>query len=336
MEEELQFCEKVPKIELHAHLNGSISLEKLKLLNDNDVPTLPQYEITSSTPLKQCFEVFKIAHTIVNNPLKVYEATLSVIEDFYKDNVIYLELRSTPRMIPDIMTKDVYIESVIKAIQTASLTFPKILVKFLISVNRAHGIENATENILSAIKYHEMYPEYVVGLDLSGDPSEGEAFLHLLERARNAGLKIAAHCAEVPNNDEVEDILNFKPDRLGHCTHIHPDLNGSNELFEQLLTSKIPIELCITSNIKCQTVSDYSKHQFNYFYKANHPICIATDDKSVFNTTLSKEFQIIKTHFKLSSKELIKLSLAAVDYSFATNNEKEKLRQIIKNFTYLE
>lgn len=74
---------------------------------------------------------------------------------------------------------------------------PGILVKLLISINRKRGLVEAEENIKLAIKLRQEYREYVVGIDLSGDPTEGDAFIQLLQECRGAGLKIAAHCAEV-------------------------------------------------------------------------------------------------------------------------------------------
>lgn len=69
--------------------------------------------------------------------------------------------------------------------------------KLLISVNRKNGHENAKENIELAIELFKTHSEFIVGIDLSGDPSSGGAFLDLLNSARESGLKIAAHCAEV-------------------------------------------------------------------------------------------------------------------------------------------
>lgn len=71
--------------------------------------------------------------------------------------------------------------------------------KLLISVNRKQGYKAAQENIELAINFMKKYPQYIVGLDLSGDPMTGNIFLKLLRKARMAGLKIAAHCAEVRN-----------------------------------------------------------------------------------------------------------------------------------------
>ena len=75
--------------------------------------------------------------------------------------------------------------------------FPSILLKLLISINRKQGYKAAQDNIELAINCFKKYPQYIVGLDLSGDPMTGSTFLELLKKARLAGLKIAAHCAEV-------------------------------------------------------------------------------------------------------------------------------------------
>lgn len=71
------------------------------------------------------------------------------------------------------------------------------MVKLLISVDRKRGYEDAKENIQLAIELNKQYPKYIVGLDLSGDPTKGGAFIELLDSCRQADLKIAAHCAEV-------------------------------------------------------------------------------------------------------------------------------------------
>lgn len=71
-----------------------------------------------------------------------------------------------------------------------------ITVKLMISVNRKQGFKAAKENVHLAIDMIKEYQD-IVGIDLSGDPTKGDAFIELLEQARKAGLRIAAHCAEV-------------------------------------------------------------------------------------------------------------------------------------------
>ncbi|XP_033221577.1 adenosine deaminase-like protein isoform X2 [Belonocnema kinseyi] len=325
------YCHALPKVELHAHLNGSLSIRTLKKLYELQNPDgLENLEFKDVNSLKD-FEEFKLAHSLTNSPKAIYIAACDVIQEFAEENVIYLELRSTPREVEGLMTKDEYTEAIIKAIKTCE-TKCSIIVKYLVSVDRRHGLQVAEENIDLAIELQKKYPKYVVGLDLSGDPTEGDVFLNLLEKSRDAGLRIAAHCAEVPNEVEIMDILNFRPERLGHCVCIHPSLNGSHKLFQRLLELKIPVELCLSSNVKTKSVPTYSHHQFKYLYKVGHPICICTDDKGVFRTTLSKEFELVASHFDLKNTDLKEICKLSVKYSFATDEEKKCLLQIIKNF----
>jgi len=305
------------------------TLQKLCKMQRSDNQAL---DTTNFSFLSECFKIFDIAHALTITPQAVSVAACDVIKEFHEDNVIYLELRSTPRAVKDSMTKTEYLEAIIKAIEISKSKCPQILVKLLISINRKQGYESAEENINLAIQFMEKYPGYVVGIDLSGDPTTGDSFLELLETSRKVGLKITAHCAEVPNEVETNDILKFKPDRLGHCTCIHPSLQGSQQLFDMLLESKIPVELCLTSNIKCKTVSSYMCHHFQYLYKAGHPITIGTDDKGVFNTCLSKELEILSSVFNIETNQLKELSVLSVQYSFASTEEKKNLMAIIENF----
>ncbi|KAG7198140.1 hypothetical protein KM043_005559 [Ampulex compressa] len=331
------FCQRLPKVELHAHLNGSLSLKTLKKLHKLQNPQGAHNEdivmnIDDLSSLGECFKVFEIAHSLTNTPEAVYTATCDVIEEFHEDNVIYLELRSTPRAVKGSMTKEGYLEAIMRAFRACKEQHPSMFVKLLISVNRKEGFKAAQENVRLAIDFRKKYPDYVIGLDLSGDPTTGDAFISLLQTSRKAGLKIAAHCAEVPNEKEAMDILSFKPDRLGHCTCIHPDLQGSKNLFDALLESKIPIELCLTSNIKCKTVPSYTAHQFKHFYDAGHPICLATDDKGVFGSSLSHEFEIASATFGLGEERLKALCLSSVEYAFANADEKKMLLAAIESF----
>ena len=85
-----------------------------------------------------------------------------------------------------------------------------------------------------------------------------------MERASSEGLKVTAHFAEVANESEVEHLLgncnDFKPDRLGHCTCIHPAYpGGSPSIWEKFKALKIPTEVCLSSNIACKSVDSYEK-----------------------------------------------------------------------------
>lgn len=233
--------------ELHAHLNGSLSAKTLKELHASnesiqDFLKLSVLELGPSKTLEECFEIFKIAHSVTNNTKAVKKATEDVIYEFFEDGVIYLELRTTPRKEQD-MTKEEYVNAVIEGIINCEKEYPAIKVKLILSLDRRQDITEAEDTISLALKYNKAYPNIVVAIDVSGDPTKGSWFKTLLtEEIRNRksnNLKLTIHCAEVPNEKEVLDILNFKPHRLGHATCINPETGGSQILWNKLQEQKI-------------------------------------------------------------------------------------------------
>ena len=105
-----------------------------------------------------------------------------------------------------------------------------------------------------AIEFHEKDPKIVLGIDLSGDARVNDLkdYVPILQKGVHHGLKISLHFAEIKNDDEVSFILNhdaFRPDRMGHCTFIHPNSGGSKENWNKFLELKIPAEICLTSNV---------------------------------------------------------------------------------------
>ncbi|KAL2712210.1 adenosine deaminase-like protein [Vespula squamosa] len=331
------FCRRLPKIELHAHLNGSLTLSTLEKIYRMTSANNMAFEkfvhiIQAEADLKECFKLFNVIYSLTVTPQAIYIATCEVIKDFMEDNVIYLELRSTPRYIPGQMTKTEYIGAMIDAVSACKRTCPGIIVRLLISVDRAQDYENAKENCTLAKSYSKKFPDLIIGVDLSGDPAKGNLYLDLLHDVRKAGLKVVIHCAEIPNRADTWDVLKFRPDRIGHGTCIHPNLGGTVSTFDYLRKSRIPVELCLTSNVKCETVPSYEDHQFKYLYESGHPICISTDDKGLYDTTLSKEFEIASTTFDLKKDDLINICKSSIECSFNSKREKSKLLNILNDF----
>ncbi|KAL0279030.1 UNVERIFIED_CONTAM: hypothetical protein PYX00_000676 [Menopon gallinae] len=341
-----KFCEQLPKIEVHAHLNGSIRLEVLEELRSYNIQNnIPQMDRTtwfdlskiflrSEVPtLSECFKIFEMSHSVTINPYTVQRATESVIEDFANDNVVYLELRSTLRSEKG-MTKAKYLESIISAVRNCEQKFPCIIVKLIVSINRKNSIQDAKENVDIAIRYAKAEPDIVVGIDLSGDPHQKlfTDFIEILNKARKHGLKLTIHFGEILGDKEINDALNFEIDRLGHGTFVHPDKGGSLQNWKLLLKKKTPVEICITSNLRCRTVDCPEKHHFRLLYSAGHPVILGTDDKSIFHTSLSSEYKIVQSTFNLSKEELWKLNYNAIDHAFCTECTKKHLRDLFTSW----
>ncbi|KAM6960780.1 N6-Methyl-AMP deaminase [Aplochiton taeniatus] len=334
-----EFYRKLPKVELHAHLNGSVSVETIEKLINRKPHLNIEHCMTAirngqQRTLDECFQVFKVIHQLVDTEEDILMVANDVIREFAADGVKYLELRSTPREEKKSgLTKRRYVETVLEAIRQCKDEGVDIDVRFLVAVDRRNGIEVAMETVKLAEEFMLSSDGVVVGLDLSGDPrvGHGKDLLPALQLAKNSGLKLALHLSEVPTQlEESELLLNLPPDRIGHGTFLHPEVGGSQNLVEKVVQNKIPLELCLTSNVKGQTVPSYSKHHFQYWYQLGHPCVICTDDKGVFSTELSQEYQLAATTFGLSQEAMWNHSLQAIDCTFASLPLKQQLKQAWK------
>ncbi|XP_073242909.1 N6-Methyl-AMP deaminase-like isoform X2 [Porites lutea] len=312
------YFKKIPKIELHAHINGSISSETIKKLiqrkstkekGQNNV--VSQWETTilkgDEKNLDECFKMWDFIYPLVDDTEAVFLVTKSVIEDFAQDNVRYLELRSTPRANPKTgMTKESYIEAVLAAIEEAKTTVPDITVRFIAAINRKYGPADALHTVQLASAIKAKGNGTLVGIDLSGDP-------------------------KVPDIDETRVLLSLIPDRIGHGTCIHPENGGADDLVNIVEKHLIPIELCLTSNVKTKTVPSYTEHHMDYWYNGKkHPCIVCTDDKGVFSITLSEEYSIMAKTFNLTEEEVWDLTLNSIDYIFENDSVKNTLKETWK------
>jgi len=222
---------------------------------------------TVERSLPECFQLFDIIHKLTDEPETIYRIACEMIEDFSQDGCRYLEIRTTPRATSS-MTAEDYIRRVIAAIDDCAARPLDITVKVLLSINRAMDSTQAHQVVELAKKFAG---KYVVGIDLSGNPAVGEfdTWLLALQQAREHGLKLSIHFAEVNNKTECVRILQeLKPDRIGHACCL------DEELFKLLLARPVPLEVCLTSNVITKSVPCYDEHHFKQFFEAHYPLCI--------------------------------------------------------------
>ncbi|CAA7054172.1 unnamed protein product [Microthlaspi erraticum] len=344
----MEWINPMPKIELHAHLNGSIRdstlLELGRVLGEKGVIVFSDVEDVirkNDRSLPEVFKLFDLIHVITTDHQTVTRITREVVEDFALENVVYLELRTTPKRNDSIgMSKRSYMEAVIEGLRsiskvdidfvTASSNFQephnacdgiqrkKIYVRLLLSIDRRETTESAIETVKLAL---EMRNVGVVGIDLSGNPLVGEwsTFLPALQMAKDNDLHITLHCGEVPNPKEIQSMLDFKPHRIGHACFFKDDD------WEKLKLFKIPVEICLSSNIITKSISSIDIHHFADLYNAKHPLIICTDDFGVFSTTLSNEYALAVRSFGLSKRETFALARSAIEATFADDEVKQQL-----------
>ncbi|KAK2447800.1 adenosine deaminase [Trifolium repens] len=347
------WCKTMPKVELHAHLNGSIRvttlLELAKALNETQKGAINfsqmEHVITKyDLSLIEVFQFFDLIHNVITDHNIVTRITKEVIEDFASDNVVYLELRTTPKRNDSIgMSKRSYVDAVIKGLRSVNSVdvdfVPKtedskslnndkcngnsrkrIIVRLILSIDRRETTEAAMETVKLAL---EMRHLGVVGIDLSGNPKTGEwtTYLPALKFAQEQGLNVTLHCGEIRNSKEIKNMLEFHPQRIGHACFFE------DEHWRKMKSSKIPVEICLTSNIRTFSVPSIKVHHFAYLYKTKHPLVLCTDDTCVFNTSLSKEYKYAADSFGLGRWEMFELSRNAVEYIFADHGVKNYLKK---------
>uniref|UniRef100_A0ACD5Z162 Uncharacterized protein n=1 Tax=Avena sativa TaxID=4498 RepID=A0ACD5Z162_AVESA len=354
-----EWCVALPKVELHAHLNGSVRnstlLELAKQLGDKGVIVFEDFKdviMKNSRSLPECFKLFDLFHILTTDHDTVTRITKEVVGDFAAENVVYLEIRTTPKNNEGKgMTKRSYMNAVMKGLKSVEdvdvvlydsnlrtdgtlnctpmsdlageMKKKKIYVKLLLSIDRRETTSAALDTVNLAI---EMKDQGVVGIDLSGNPAIGEweTYLPALKHAKELGVPITVHCGEVPNRKEIQAVLDFCPQRLGHVCCL------DDEEWKKLKSSMIPVEICLTSNVMTGGTPSLELHHFADLYNAKHPLSLCTDDSGLFSTSLSNEYYLVASTFGLSKAELFRLAQGAVEFVFADDEVKKSLRAVFE------
>ncbi|KAI1313771.1 Metallo-dependent hydrolase [Xylaria venustula] len=327
----------MPKIELHAHLSGSISGRCLheiwrekKAAGKTDLEdpliTMPpgNHDIDSFFPLFSSY-IYKL----VDDTDSLRYSTESVIEDFANDGVVYLELRTTPRAFPkEGLDKAGYVDTVLTAIDAAQQKFPSIQVRLILSIDRRNTVAEANELVVLATRFR---PRGVVAVDLCGDPAKGDVslFTPAFEAARAQGLKMTIHFAEAEcsaSEAELETILSWMPDRLGHVIHV------PKQIREKIAARPgIGLELCLSCNVQLKMiVGDFDAHHFGGWWRVDGVVVVpCTDDVGVFGSPVSNEWALIQQYFHLEKDEILGLARKGIDVIFGGDAQKARLREIM-------
>jgi adenosine deaminase len=339
-----RFCKKMPKVELHAHLSGSIRPSTLLELSaehggaDGAARARETLGLSTGTTretrdLGECFAIFDLIHGAVRSRENLVRITREVVADFAADNVAYLELRTTPRDLPDGTTRREYVSTVVSVLEAMTCEAPGITCRLLVSIDRATADPAVAQ---STVDLACEFRPAVVGVDLSGNPTKGSfaTFLPALQAARAAGLHVTLHCAEVPDTaEEVSAMIAFRPDRLGHA------LTLSREHCAALLAmpQRIPVELCPTSNVKTLQLRSMNEHPTaKLWVHQRYPFCINTDDSGVFATDASLEHFIFAEALRLDVLALSTVSCNAAGFSFLPTHEKARLQDsVIRRCAFL-
>ncbi|KAF0319072.1 adenosine deaminase [Colletotrichum asianum] len=340
----------LPKIELHAHLTGSVSRRTLheiwavkKAAGETDLEdplvVMPEdkhdYNLTTFFPLFSSY-----IYSLITTPETLRTATLSVLKDFHADGVTYLELRTTPRSLPSPTPQppSVYVSTILSAIAEFEAAHPgpeTMRTRLILSVDRRHTPAQADETVRLAAQFRD---QGVVGVDLCGDPAtrchgvEGQdnisIFRGAFAEAKRLGLGLTIHFGEAEcsgHPDELAEILSWEPGRLGHVIHLGEDVK------KEITAKKIGLELCLSCNVHAGMVTGgFEGHHFGEWWGIEGSvISLGTDDVGVFGSPLSNEYRLVAEHFNLSRDEVCALARRGIDSIFGGDAEKQRLQDVM-------
>ncbi|KAH7000284.1 hypothetical protein EDB80DRAFT_723615 [Ilyonectria destructans] len=329
----------LPKIELHAHLTGSISRKALHEVwlrkknsgeTDLEDPLIVMPEGKHDYNLETFFPLFSsYIYGLLTDEESIRYTTISALTDFLNDGVCYLELRTTPRGTP-VLTAEAYVSVLLSTITAFEAEHPQLHIRLILAVDRRHTPTTAAATLALALAHRH---QGVVGLDLCGDPTakpggEVAAFTPVFLEAKKQGLDITVHFAEAEasgSKEELDVLLDWQPGRLGHV--IWEDEATKQEIARRGLC----LELCLSCNVQAGMVrGGFEGHHFGVWKDVQGPkISLGTDDVGVFGSPLSNEYRLVAEHFGLDRKAICSLARQGIDGIFGGDKEKERLRSIM-------
>jgi aminodeoxyfutalosine deaminase len=132
------------------------------------------------------------------------------------------------------------------------------------------------------------------------------------------GLHLTAHAGETAGPDSVWGALNLKAERIGHGLSAAQD----PELIEELAERQVPIEICVTSNLRTGCCAKPGDHPVKQYFDQGLMITLNTDDPAMFGTTLNQEFQLAQRTFDFTDEQLRELARNSFEASFLPAEKK--------------
>jgi len=285
---------KVPKVELHLHLEGALPHDALWNL-------VQKYGGESSLPNLQAFiEKFNyrdFPHFIEtwewkNQFIREYEdfafISEAVARDLARQNILYAETIFSPS---DFARHGLETQKLAEAIRTGLSKVPEVEIALIADLVRDRGLENAAKNLAEV---NEVKSLGIVGITIGGSEQDypPEPFADIYEKARQLGFHTSAHAGEASGPESIWGaVKSLKVERLGHGTRAFED----DSLVDYLAEHKIPLEICLISNVRTRVVESTEKHPVRRYFDRGIPISINTDDPKMFGNSLSEEYQMLET-----------------------------------------
>lgn len=308
---------EIPKngfIDLHVHLDGSLSFDMAR-----ELANIQGMEIKSEKELKKMMVAPKDCRdlndylTKFDYPLKLLQTEKAITYSVYEllkiqklQGLVYSEIRFAPQLHT---RKGLSQEQIVAAALRGTQGFSCGLI--LCCMRGANNQAMNLETLEAAEKY---MGKGVVALDLAGAEAlfPTENFEELFRKAGKKGIPFTIHAGEAAGPESIWKALEFGASRIGHGVRCLED----KVLVQRLAQDQIPLELCPTSNMNTKVFDNITRYPIMRFLDEGIKVTINTDNMTVSNTTLQKEFQLVSDTFRLNKTEIERLMKNAAESIF--------------------
>src|SRR5580765_2303644 len=333
----LDFIEKLPKTDLHCHLDGSLRIETILDLAAQQKVRLPAddpaglfkliYAGDVCASLDDYLKAFDITLTVMQTEESLYRVAYELAEDCARENVRYVEVRYSPMLHTHKGLKlTAIVEAVIQGLRAGERDFGVRSGVILCGI-RSISAESSLRMAELCVAFKN---RGVIGFDLAGAeynyPAKDhkQAFQLILDNNVNC----TAHAGEAYGPESIAQAIHYcGAHRIGHGTR----LRENGDLLNYCNDHRIPLEICLTSNIQTRAAPDLKSHPLPFFYTYGLRVTINTDNRLMTDTTVSKELLTIHHEYGLGLEDIKELIISGFKSAFLPYREKvDILKKVTK------
>ncbi len=331
----LELVQRMPKVCLHEHLDGSLRpATVLELARDSGYEGLPCDEAealgrwffagANRKNLALYLEGFRHTIAVLQSEAALERAAYECLEDAAREHVVYAELRFAPHFhTRGGLGLDAVMLSVLRGLRRASADH-EVGFGLIVCALRNEDPELSIKLVELALAYRE---QGCVGFDLAGEEAGHPAKEHLraFQLAKRMNFSITIHAGESFGPESIWQALQYcGAHRIGHGTRLVEDLvlyEGQvikkGPLAQYVLDHRIPLEVCLSSNVHTGACEDLASHPFPLFHRLGFRLTLNTDNRLMSRTTMSEEYHHAVRAFGLSLDDLETLSINGMKSAFA-------------------
>jgi adenosine deaminase len=323
---------RLPKVLLHEHLDGGLRPETVvELANDcayRGLPTTDPAELggwfhlgANKGSLPEYLEGFTHTCAVMQTRGAIERVAFEFIEDMHRDGVVYAEVRFAPCFhLERGLTSEAVVQAAIDGLTRGEERYG---VKWGLILC---AMRHRTDSLDWAELAIDFRGRGVVGFDLAGEEAGYPPKKHVeaFQAIQRANFNSTLHAGEAFGVASIWQALQIcGAHRLGHATRLTDDMTivdgrivKLGSLAQYILDRRIPLEMCLSSNVHTGAVRSFSEHPFKLYYDRGFRVTLNTDDRLMSDTSMTKEFAIAVKEFGLGLKDLEKVTINAMKSAF--------------------